>query len=119
MKNYKKSMRKGFSLEEYVASKLRDCGDKKAKPTKNSGASGSIGDIQSEHFWVECKQSLKRENIILERKVWEKHISNLPINTMKIPIAVIENKYKEKFVILEANDFFFLYDKIYEKKRIK
>jgi len=105
MRNYKKSKRKGFSLEEYVARKLKDI-DRYAKPTKNSGASGSIGDVSNRYFFVECKQRLTKDNIILQRSVWRKHINSLPINTHKLPIAVIENKHNERFVIMNIDDFF-------------
>lgn len=115
MRNYKKSKRKGFQLEEYIAEKLRKI-DPNAKPTKNSGASGSIGDVANKHFYIEAKQRLTKDNIIMQyKKEWGKLNKEIPVGSMKIPIFVTENRVKDKFVIINAEDFFRLMEEVYEK----
>lgn len=94
------------SLELYIAKRLRAI-DKYARPTRGSGCGSEIGDINSEHFFVEAKQKLTKENIIMDyKKDWKKLLNDMPINTTKTPFVAIENKYREKFIILKADDFF-------------
>ena len=103
MRNYKKSLRLGFSLEEHVAEKLKVI-DPNSRPAKNSGASGNVGDISNKYYAIECKQR-NTENVIVNRKVWYKLLNELPIDSKKIPMLVLENKHKEKFVVLNFDTF--------------
>lgn len=106
MRNYKKSSRKGFELEEYIASKLKPI-DKHAKPTRNSGASNGIADVENSIFYVECKQKKTKQNINIDyEKEWKKLINDMPINSDKTPIIATENKTGDRFVTLKAEDFF-------------
>lgn len=100
MRNYKKSLRKGFSLEEHVAEKLKFL-DKNCKPNKNSRGTG---DVSTFELAIECKQR-NTENVIINRKVWLKLLNELPIDSKKIPMLVLENKYKEKFIAMDFDTF--------------
>lgn len=105
-------------LERWVTEKLKPI-DKKARPTRGSGCGNEIGDNSNDYLYVECKEKHTKSNIIMERSVWYKHLNSLPIVTKKIPIYVTENKEREKFVILSAEDFFDLTNKLYQKGDLK
>ena len=91
-------------LQWYVARKLNELGIK-ARPTKASGASTELGDILNEIFLIECKQR-STKNVTINIKTWEKLISQLPINSSRIPILALENKNKKRFIVIEADEFF-------------
>lgn len=94
-------------LEDLVVEYLKEL-DSKARPTKASGGgirNSEKGDIYNElGLIIECKQRNK-ENIVIERKVWNKLLNEIPIGQRRIPIIVYQNKYKENFVILSLEDF--------------
>lgn len=114
MRNYKKSNRKGFGLEEYVVSKIYPF-DNTVKPTKNSGANGSIGDISSKYFYCECKQQLTTEHPKINRNTWYKLVSNVPRGD-KVPVLVLENNKNDKFAILNLDTFFDLMKEYFNHK---
>ena len=97
---------KNNSLELYIAEKFKKI-DKYARPTRGSGSKNEIGDILTKDFYVECKQVLTKDNVILRRSVWINFLSKLPI-TFKTPIVALENKKREKFIVMKAEDFFSL-----------
>ena len=97
-------MKKWEHLQWYVAQQLIQLGIK-ARPTKASGGSTELGDVLNEIFLVECKQR-NTKNITINLRVWEKNKADLPINSKRTPILVLENKEKKRFVVVEANDFF-------------
>lgn len=111
MKNYKKSKRKGFSLEEYIVNKFKVV-DKNARPTKNSGASTELGDIYNKYFIVECKQQLKTDNPKINIKTWYKLLNELYYINKK-PLLILENKNGDKFAIMDTEDFFELIYELY------
>ena len=116
MRKYKKSNRKGFELEEYIAEKLKAI-DPNARPTKNSGASTEVGDIFSKYFYIECKQKLSKLNIIMDyRKEYLKLISQLPVESLKEIFIAIENKLEEKFIVIDSETFFRIVYKAYGGK---
>lgn len=91
-------------LELYIAEKLKII-DKYARPTKASGASTEIGDIYSSKFHIECKQR-NTKNVTIVKSVWDKLLKSQPINTDKVPLYVLENKFGNKWVVLDIEDFF-------------
>jgi len=95
---------KGLILERYVLEKIKVV-DKNARLTRASGASYDIGDVQNSLFYVECK-NWNKENLILERPVWDKLLRNIPVDSIKPPLYVFQNKHKEKFVVMDIEDFF-------------
>ena len=116
MRNYKKSNRAGFTLEEWIADKLKVI-DPNAKPTKNSGASGSIGDISNKFFYIECKQKMTKSNIIVDyKKEYLKLYNEIPMDSLKPILIVTENKQREKFITINAEDFFRLIYKVYKEE---
>ena len=116
MRNYKNSKRKGFSLEEYIVEKLKPI-DKYARPTRNSGASNECLDISNKYFYIEAKQKLTKDNIIVDyKKEWLKSLADMPVNTFKPLLIVTENKQREKFVTLSVDDFFELVYDVYGEK---
>jgi hypothetical protein len=105
---------KNNKLELYVADKLNALGIE-ARPTRASGASTELGDVFNEVFLVECKQHLTQENVIVVRKVWNKLCGELPAGSQRIPIHALENKYNERFIAMQAEDFFRLIAPLYKK----
>jgi len=101
------------SLERYIVEKLLPV-DPYARPTRGSGCGNESCDISNKYFYIECKQKLTKDNIIVDyKKEWLKSLSDMPINTFKPLIIVTENKQREKFVTLSVDDFFEL---LYEAK---
>lgn len=97
---------KNNELEVHMAEGLKQI-DKKSRPTRGSGCGNEIGDVSNRYFFVECKQKRTKENIIMDYKEeWLDLASRLPLNTKKIPIVAIENKYGDKFVVMSSEDFF-------------
>jgi len=118
MRNYKKSNRKGFSLEEFVAATF--CSifqDKTIRPSKNSGASNGLGDIYNPYFYVECKQRTTK-NITIKKDTWDKLCSEIPLNSKKIPLYVLENKNKDKFALLDFIEFCRIMKRLYSERLI-
>ncbi len=94
------------SLEQYLAEKLKRL-DKYARPTRGSGCGNEIGDISNQYFFIEAKQKLTKENVIMDyKKEYKKLLNSLPINTCKTPFIAIENKHRDKFIVINAEDFF-------------
>jgi hypothetical protein len=97
---------KNNGLEVHMAEGLKQI-DKKSRPTRGSGCGNEIGDVSNRYFFVECKQKRTKENIIMDYKEeWLDLASRLPLDTKKIPIVAIENKYGDKFVVMSSEDFF-------------
>lgn len=104
---------KNNSLELWVLEQVKKF-DTKASLTKASGAKGGQGDIANDYFVIECKQKRTKDNIIVDyKKEWLKTLHKLPINDLRSVVIVTENKKKEKFVTMNAEDFFEL---LYEIK---
>lgn len=97
---------KGKQLELFVAEKLKEItGDFTIRPTKaSSGGSHNteIGDIMSKDFFVECKN---HKGKFFSKKVWQKFINDVPLNSTKIPLYIIENEIEGKLVCLTFADF--------------
>ena len=87
---------KGKKLEYIVADYLKEI-DKYARPTKASGGSTEISDVLNRYFFVECKNR-NRENLIIDRAVWNHLIEQLPVDTSKIPILVQRNNEGKIFL---------------------
>jgi hypothetical protein len=97
---------KNNPLELYIAEKLKSV-DPTARPTKGSGCGNELGDIYSELFWAECKQKHTHANIIMDLKEdFLKLARKVPVDSLKEIFVVIENKFGDKFVVMESEAFF-------------
>jgi len=94
----------GQLLEEWVLSKIKEF-DPTARLSRASGASNDLGDINSNFIYCECKKR-NTETIGIKESVWNHLLTQLPINTKKISIMVLENKNNKRFVVLDADEFF-------------
>jgi hypothetical protein len=104
------------SLEEYIARELHKI-DGIARRTRASGASLEIGDIYSKDWFFECKIKHNHENIIADRDKEIIDLNNkIPINTKKETAFAYENKFGERYILLEAETFFRLLKKIKESE---
>ena len=88
---------------------------KDSRPTKNSGASNSDGDIVSPYFRIECKYRTT-DNITIKKKVWDKLCSEIPIGSEKIPLLCYRNQYKDTWAVLHIADFIRLIKEVYNDK---
>jgi hypothetical protein len=97
---------KNNELELHMAEGLKEI-DHFSRPTRGSGCGNELGDVSNKYFFVECKQKRTKENIIMDyKKEWLDLFTRIPLNSQKIPIVAIENKYGERFVLMNSNDFF-------------
>jgi hypothetical protein len=95
----------GNILEELVVSYIKKI-DPKARRTKNSGASSELEDVLSSKFIVQCKVDNSHNNIIIQKKDWDKLIFALPIDSKRIPIFVNRQKDGLITVTLTIDDYF-------------
>ena len=95
---------KGKKLENLVLSHFEKL-DSKARLSRASGATGDIGDLVTERFFIECK-NWNKENVILKMSTWNHLLSQMPMNSNKTPIFIFQNKQDKQFVVLELKDFF-------------
>lgn len=102
----------GKKLELYIAGVLSEL-DSDARPTKGSGARNEIADVLNKYFYIEAKHR-GTENITVKRSVWKKLNSQMPIGSLKVPTYWIENKHKERWVVLDIKDFIRLVVQAYE-----
>jgi hypothetical protein len=94
------------SLETWVVEQLLPI-DSRARRSPGSGCGNSVGDVNNKYLWVECKQCHVKENIIIKfKEVWQHLLFRVPESSEKIPVIVSENMYGNKFVTLDAEDFF-------------
>jgi hypothetical protein len=91
-------------LEEYIASRFKEL-YKYARPTKGSGSGGEAGDINQPYFIIECKLR-NTVNATINRNVWKKLIKEIPIGSKRLPLLILENKFEERFVVIDFEDFF-------------
>jgi len=109
-------MRKGKKLELYIAEKLKEIGDKYARPTRASGASTEIGDVYNKYFFVECKERDKK-NIVIPINVVNKLKNKIPIHTEKEWFIAYRNSEGKTFIITECDVFFRILRRTYEEER--
>lgn len=107
----KTTREKGSTLENFVLESLKKF-DKTLHRTKNSGANNEKGDISGRYWKIECKQR-NTEDITLKKKVFDKLCSEIRVGTNQIPIYILENSFKDKFVVMSFQDFEREMEKIY------
>lgn len=101
-------MKQWEKLQHYVAERLKKW-DPEARPTKASGGSTELGDVSNTMFMVECKQRDKIHPVI-DVHVWAKNKAELPLESEKIPLLVLENTAEQRFAVMEADYFFDMID---------
>ena len=97
---------KNNSLELYIVEQLKPI-DPNTRVTKGSGCGAEVGDVNNKYFYVESKIKHSKENIIIDyKKEWLTLTNRMTLNSKKTPLIVTENKYGDKFITLQADDFF-------------
>lgn len=98
---------KNNELEAYLLRKMKEI-DPNARKSRGSGSTGlDIADLVCKDWYCEAKQKHVHENIIADRKKeLEKLKSEMPVVTDKSPFWAYENKYGERYVLLESEVFF-------------
>ena len=107
---------KGTFLEDWAAEKFKELKDFIARHTRGSGNKTEIGDVYTSNFFVECK-SWNKKNVNIPISVINKLLSQLPINTEKIPIWIFENSENRKFVIMQGELFFKVLEPYIKKQK--
>lgn len=96
----------GKQLENYIASKFQDLGYKNACPSNGSGQCGSAGDISGvKDFVVECKLRTTK-SITIKEEVWNKLVNEIPLGSERVPLYVLENKNKKRWIVMDVEDWF-------------
>jgi Holliday junction resolvase len=94
----------GNKLEFVVAQMLQIAfNDSSIRPSKASGASTELGDIKNTFLMVECKKR-NTESVTINNNVWKHLINQLPINSKKVPLLVLENKEGKQWAVMDLND---------------
>lgn len=96
----------GKKLENYIAEKFKEAGYPNARPSNGSGQCGSVGDISGvKDFAVEAKLR-NTKDIVTKQDVWNKLINEIPLSSERVPMYVLQNKNKKRWVCLDVEDFF-------------
>ena len=96
----------GRLFEEYVCQLLRETfNDSTIRPTRNSGGSTELEDINCKQLICQLKVKLTTENINILYKDWKKLINAIPVKSIRLPIFWYRNKNNENFAMLKAEDF--------------
>ena len=94
----------GNKLEHAVAQKLQIAfNDSTIRPCKASGASTELGDIKNSYLLIECKKR-NTNSVTINKNVWNHLINQLPINSKRVPLLVLENKEGRQWAIMDLND---------------
>jgi len=103
---------KGNDLENLIIEYLKPI-DSSVRRSRASGASNDIGDVVCKNYYVECK-SWNKENVIIDQKIWQHLLNQLPINSSKVPLLIQKSNNGRIFVSLEIKDFFNLLYKLHK-----
>ena len=94
----------GKKLEYVVAQRLQIAfNDTSIRPSKASGASTELGDIRNSFLLVECKKR-NTNSITINKNVWNHLIHQLPINSKRVPLLVLENKEGKQWAVMDLSD---------------
>jgi len=104
----------GRKLENYVSG-LFNSFDKKSRPTVGSGSKLEISDLICQHFYVECKKR-NTKDITLQQKVWDKLCTEIPADSLKAPLYILENATENKYVVMDIKDFVRMAKELYGDK---
>jgi len=97
---------KGYKFEQYIAAILQEIlDDNSIRPTKASSGGArntEIGDILCKEFFIEAKN---HEAASISLRVWDKLINSIPMNSVKIPLYIIQRPTGEQLITLKFADF--------------
>jgi len=94
----------GKKLEYVVAQILQEAfNDTTIRPSKASGASTELGDIRNSFLLVECKKR-NTKSVTINNKVWNHLLSQLPINSKRVPLLVLENQDSKRWAVMDLDD---------------
>jgi hypothetical protein len=94
----------GRKLEQFIVNKFQEIGIKSSL-SKNSGANGQAGDVNTEYFITECKQK-NVESISVNAKVWQKLVELIPLHSKRLPLYVLGNKDNKVWCVTDVNTMF-------------
>jgi hypothetical protein len=97
---------KGKKLELIIAERLQEI-FKENPPIRVTRASSGgshnteLADINSQNVYVECKN---QKGKFFSKKVWQKLLNQIPLNSTKVPLYIINDEVEGKLVMLTFND---------------
>ena len=104
----KSNVQFGMELENYIAEKFKELGYKNACRSNGSGNKGSLGDISGQDLFICELKNRNTESVTINKEVWEKLTSSVPLHSNRLPMLVLRNKNKQTFCVMEANDMFII-----------
>lgn len=96
----------GKELETYIAQKFQELGYKNACRSNGSGNKGSLGDISGQDLFVCELKNRNTESVTINKEVWEKLVSSIPLHSNRLPMLCLRNKSGKTFCVLDADDMF-------------
>lgn len=105
---------KGKQLEYRLAEVLKQI-DPQTHITRASGGSVELFDVSNKYFAPECK-NWNKKNCIIDHKIWKHLVTQLPVQSLRIPILVQENNEGKIFVSLLLEDFGEIIKKAYKEE---
>jgi len=110
-------MKKGLTLEKYVAERLKPT-YKYSRPTIASGATPvEKGDVKNPYFLIECK-NWNTNSFSIKNDVWHKLKAQAAM-VMKDAVYIIENKQGNRLSVMDLNDWFELVYELIELRKEK
>jgi len=102
----KSNVQFGMELENYIAEKFKELGYKNACRSNGSGNKGSLGDISGQDLFICELKNRNTESVTINKEVWEKLTSSVPLHSNRLPMLVLRNKNKTTWCVMEAEDMF-------------
>ena len=93
-------------LENYIAENFKELGFSNACRSNGSGNKGSLGDISGQDILVCEAKNRNTESVTINKEVWEKLVSCIPLHSNRLPMLVLRNKNKQTFCVMDAEDMF-------------
>jgi Holliday junction resolvase len=95
----------GRELENYICEKFKEL-NINAYPSNGSGNKGSVGDISGQDlFGIEAKNR-NTKDITIKEDIWNKLCNEIPYHSERKPMYVLGNKNKQRWVVMNIEDFF-------------
>ena len=102
----KSNVQFGMELENYIAEKFKELGYKNACRSNGSGNKGSLGDISGQDLFICELKNRNTESVTINKEVWDKLTSSVPLHSNRLPMLVLRNKNKQTWAVMDVDDFF-------------
>ena len=100
----------GNKLEEYIVGCFKAI-SRNAIRSSTSGGKGQKTDVITDDYIIECKVR-NTGDFTIKRKTWYKTCAGV-VSNRKTPLYIIENKFQDRLVVMDVNDFFRIIERGY------